>query len=73
MTKAALPIRKRRASFITTNEYRITCLHLIDSLDENKMQPSVKRFDDKYTNLNIILAGTGKEKLFKILAKKIRC
>ena len=59
MTKAALPIQKRRASFITTNEYRITCLHVVENLDDAKMQPSVKRFEEKYQNLNVIFAGTG--------------
>jgi hypothetical protein len=65
MTKAALPIRKRKASFITTNDYRITCLHVLES-DPNSanrdfyesMQPSVRQLD-RYEHLNIVFIGTG--------------
>ena len=65
MTKAALPVRKRKASFITTNEYRITCLHVVDDLDDFNMQPSVKRLD-RYQHLNIIYAGTDNGKIMRI-------
>lgn len=58
MAKAALPIRKRKASFITTNEYRITCLYVVNDPDELNMQPSVKK-SKKLSNLKIIYAGTG--------------
>jgi hypothetical protein len=64
MTKAALPVRKRKASFITTNDYRITCLHVIESDDVNSdlyasMQPAVRKQLGRFDHLNIVFVGTG--------------
>ena len=56
MTRAAFPIKKRKASFLITNDYRITCIKIAD--DSLIAQPSVKKLS-KYENLNIIYAGTG--------------
>lgn len=69
MAKAALPIRKRKASFITTNDYRISCLHVVDEESNRElfesMQPSVKRLP-RYQYLNIIFVGTDNGKLMRI-------
>lgn len=56
MTRAAFPIKKRKASFLITNDYRITCIKIAD--DSLIAQPSVKKLSN-YENLNIIYAGTG--------------
>lgn len=59
MTKAALPIRKRRASFITTNEYRLSTLFVLDDAEKyDHIYPSVNKMKN-FDFLNIIFAGTG--------------
>ena len=65
MSKAALPIRKRKASFITTNDYRITSLRVLDAGNPesrpfyDSMQPVVRPLA-KYQHLNVVFIGTGK-------------
>jgi hypothetical protein len=67
MTKAVLPIRKRKASFITTNDYRITSLYVIDEAHPfyTRMQPSVHR-SPTHEHLNIIFIGTDNGRLMRI-------
>ncbi len=68
MTRAAFPVKKRKASFLITNDYRINCLIVADDSINHKAQPSVRKLSE-FSNLNIIYAGTGIFILFLFLAK----
>ena len=60
MTKAILPVKKRKASFIMTKEYRLSTILVLDNQkDQFSILPSIKK-SNKYDYVNIILAGTGK-------------
>jgi hypothetical protein len=72
MTRAAFPIKKRKASFIITNDYRINCLIVSDDSINHKAQPSVKKLS-KFNNFNIIYAGTSKYKyLFTVCFNSLK-
>ena len=59
MTRAALPVRRRRASFLATHDYRITCLHIVnDPIEFNYLQKLVQK-PKHFEHLNFIYAGTG--------------
>lgn len=55
MTKSALPIKKRKASFMTTNDYRITCLLTLDDQMTLPSPSPIKSLE----HMNVIYAGTG--------------
>lgn len=57
MTKSALPVRKRKASFMITNDYRITCLFV---LDDHVTLPAPRNLKG-LTHMNVIYAGTGRK------------
>lgn len=60
MKKAILPVQKRKASFISTDEFRLSTLTV---LNENfTIFPSIKK-NSQYSYANVLLAGTGKKKL----------
>ncbi|CAF0882629.1 unnamed protein product [Brachionus calyciflorus] len=63
MNKAIFPINKRKASFIATEDFRLTTLLV---LDERKNQVSPKLRKLEYDYLNIILAGSDNGKLFRL-------
>ena len=56
MTKSALPVRKRKASFMTTNDYRITCLFVLG--EDGATLPAINRLKSLH-HMNVIYAGTG--------------
>lgn len=55
MSKSSLPVRKRKASFMITNDYRITCLLV---LDDHVTLPAPVHLKG-LTHMNVIYAGTG--------------
>ncbi|RMZ96318.1 semaphorin-1A-like isoform X1, partial [Brachionus plicatilis] len=64
MKKAILPVQKRRASFMSTDEFRLSSLTVLEK--NSTLFPSIKNADHfKFTN--IILAGTDNGKLMRMV------
>jgi hypothetical protein len=66
MKTGAYPIRRRKASFMTLNRYRINTLY-VDQLEQiGKQHQFVSDNSTNYENLNIIYAGTDNGKVLRI-------
>lgn len=60
MKKSILPIQNRKASFISTDEFRLTTLTILDK--NSTIFPSIKKIS-QFNYTNVMLAGTGKVKM----------
>jgi hypothetical protein len=58
MKSGAYPIRRRKASFMTLNQYRINAIYVDQVGNADTKYVSLNR--SEFQHLNIIYAGTGK-------------